>query len=262
MKIAGLLVAVGVVVVSFGQAVQADDAVKPVAQIKNAAIEGSIVVDDTLKSYPKLYADLAAAGKRELAKWAAEAERERKVHPDAFGENRRWNFDRSYSLRSVVGRYVGVVRCDDSYGGGVHPNHEINTLLWDTRANRFINISPFFKETKENGPTLTALAKAIRAAVAAEKKTRDIAVTDPDSDPELASVKPKLTAIGGIALAPSTEKDKSSGFSVYFSPYDVGSYVEGMYTVFIPWTAFKPYLSPEGANLFGGERPPDDEKND
>ena len=71
-----------------------------------------------------------------------------------------------------------------------------------------------------------------------------------------------LTAIGGIALAPSTEKGKSAGFSVYFSPYAVGSYVEGPYTVFVPWSAFKADLSPEGAALFGGERPKDDEKND
>jgi hypothetical protein len=30
---------------------------------------------------------------------------------------------------------------------------------------------------------------------------------------------------------------------------------KGFYTVFVPWTAFSQYLSPEGAALFGGERP-------
>lgn len=49
---------------------------------------------------------------------------------------------------------------------------------------------------------------------------------------------------------------------MYFSPYDVGAYVEGDYTVFVPWTAFKDHLSPAGLALFGGERREGDEKND
>jgi len=262
MKSAQLCLAAAMIAAGLCRSALADDAVKPIAQIDNKAIEGSIVIDAPLKAYPALYADLARAGKRELAKWAAEAANERKAHPDEFNDDRRWSFDRSYNLRSAIGRYVSVVRGDETYGGGAHPNHVIDTLFWDTQANRFINIAPFLNETKENGPALTALAKAIRAALAVEKKARDITVADPDTDPELASVKPKLTAIGGIALAPSTEKDKSSGFSVYFSPYAVGAYVEGPYTVFIPWTAFRAHLSAEGVRLFGGERPPDDEKNE
>ena len=32
-------------------------------------------------------------------------------------------------------------------------------------------------------------------------------------------------------------------------------------TVFVPWTAFKEHLSPQGIALFGGERPAEDAKN-
>jgi len=252
----------GLIAIGLSCAALGDAAVKPVAEINNKSIEGSVAIDAGLKSYPRLYVTLAAAGKRELAKWAADAEHERKANPSEFGPERHWSFDRSYSLRSVVGRYVSVVRGDDTFSGGAHPNHLIDTLLWDAQTKKFISIRPFFGETRENGPTLSALAKVIRAAVAVEKETRGIAVENPDTDPELASVKPKLTALGGLALAPSTEKDKSAGFSVYFSPYAVGSYVEGPYIVFVPWTAFKAYLSPLGIALFGGERPQDDEKNE
>jgi len=42
----------------------------------------------------------------------------------------------------------------------------------------------------------------------------------------------------------------------------MGSYVEGDYSAFVPWTYFKDDLSAEGASLFGGERPEGDEKND
>ena len=87
-------------------------------------------------------------------------------------------------------------------------------------------------------------------------------VEDPDKDEALASVKPDLTKIGGVALAPSAEAGKSSGLLFYFSPYAVGAYVEGSYVVFVPWTAFKTDLSPEGEAIFAGERLKDDDKQD
>ncbi len=262
MKTIRLLLAVGLLAAALGHSARSEDEVKPVAAIKNKAIEASVIVDAELKAYPKLYANLVAAGKREMAKWAAEAEKERRSNPDAFSGDRRWYFDRGYSLRSIVGRYVSIVRGDETYGGGAHPNHDLNTLLWDATSNKYINIGPFFAKTKDGAPALQALAKAIRAALAVEKKARDIVIENPETDSELASVKPTLTTIGGIALAPSTAKGKSSGFSVYFSPYAVGSYAEGPYIVFVPWTAFKGELSAQGLALFGGERPPGDDKND
>ncbi|HZD90597.1 MAG TPA: hypothetical protein VE224_10885 [Pseudolabrys sp.] len=258
MKTLRLLLAAGLLVAGLFQAIRAEETEKPVVQFKNKSIEESLTIDSKLQAYPKLYAKLVAAGKHELAKWAADAEEERKTNPDEFAGDRRWYIERGYSVRSIIGRYVSIVFGDDTYGGGAHPNHYLDTLLWDAQADKFINISPFFKETRPGGPTLKALAKSIRAALAVAKKAKDFEVKDPETDFELAAVKPKLTALGGIALAPSTEKDRSSGFSVYFSPYAVGSYAEGPYTVFVPWTTFKAYLSPAGAKLFAGERPASD----
>jgi hypothetical protein len=73
-------------------------------------------------------------------------------------------------------------------------------------------------------------------------------------------IKPALLEIGPVTLAPSTETGKSSGLTFHYSPYGVGPYVEGPYTVFVPWTAFRQYLSPQGATIFGGERPKSDEE--
>jgi hypothetical protein len=73
-------------------------------------------------------------------------------------------------------------------------------------------------------------------------------------------IKPAILEIGPVTLAPSTEAGKSSGLTFHYSPYGVGPYVEGPYTVFVPWTAFRQYLSPQGAALFGGERPKNDEE--
>ena len=114
----------------------------------------------------------------------------------------------------------------------------------------------------EGGPTLKLIAGHIRSALAAEKKARGIEIVDPATDQWLTYVEPKIRGIGGIALAPSTEKNRSSGFLVYYSPYAVGPYAEGDYVVYVPWTAFGQALSPRGAALFGGQRPADDSKFD
>jgi hypothetical protein len=44
-------------------------------------------------------------------------------------------------------------------------------------------------------------------------------------------------------------------FSKYF---DVLPYAEGEYVAFVPWEAMKPYLTAEGARIFGGARPKGD----
>lgn len=239
----------------------ADDA-KPDYEIKTKAIEASLTIAAELKAYPGLADSLLAEGKRELAKWRAQADKDRKEMPDVFRDGHRYSYSRDYTQRSAIGNYISIVRGDYYDGGGAHPNSAANTILWDTAAKKPISVRPFFKETADNGPTLQAVAKAIRAALAVEKQSRDIEIKDPDTDSDLARVQAKLLEIGALALAPSTEAGKSAGLIVYFSPYAVGSYAEGPYTVFVPFKEFAQYLSPTGTALFGGERPPDDEKND
>ncbi len=239
----------------------ADD--KPEYSITTKNIEASVSIEAPLKSYPGLADYLLADGRRELARQRAGADKDRKEMPDVFREGRHYSFfERSYTQHSAIGRYVSIVRDDYLDGLGAHPNTLINTILWDAEAKKAISVRPLFKETADGGPTLRALAKAIRAALAAKKKSREIEVKDPDTDDNLSSVKPKLFDIGALALAPSTTAGKSAGLIAYFSPYAVGAYAEGSYTVFVPFTEFARFLSPAGMVLFGGERPPDDEKSD
>lgn len=244
-----------------GPAIAADEP-KPVIASEDKTIEASVVIDPALKTYPALYEKLLASGKRQYDKARREAAAEYKSTPDLFSDGRKFYYKRTDRLRSAIGSYISIVRTDDTYEGGAHPNHVIDTLLWDTQAARFINIKPFFKEMTDGGPTLQRLAQLIRAALAVEKKARGVEVADPDKDQWLAGVKPKITEIGGIALAPSTEAGRSSGFIVYFSPYAVGAYAEGEYIAFVPYGAFQSMLSATGAALFGGARPAGDDQND
>lgn len=239
----------------------ADDP-KPALSIKTRSIEASVVIDDKLKAYPGLTDNLLAEGRREIEKWRVSAEQDRKEAPDAFADGRRYNYERSYTQRSAIGRYVSVERGDYLNSHGAHPNSETNTVLWDANAKKRVSIRPFFKETAPGGATLGRLAKAIRASLAGEKKTRGGDDVDPETDADLANVKPDLLKMGAVALVPSTETGKSAGLVFYFSPYAVGSFAEGPYNAFVTWRTFKDDLSPEGAALFGGERPKADEEKD
>jgi hypothetical protein len=247
----------------FGFAQAQDKPDKSDYTLHTKLLDASVTVDGALKRFPGLYENLLAEGKRQTAKWEAEAQKDKKQYPDMFRDGRPQVYDRGYSERSLVaGRFVSVVRSDYMNTGGAHPNHFSDTILWDAQTKKRISIRPFFKETATNGPTLRKLAHDIRAALAAEKKARDVPVDDPDKDQWLSSVKPNLTKIGGVALAPSTEAGKSSGLLFFFSPYAVGAYVEGSYVAFLPWSTFKAALSREGAAIFGGERPKGDAEKD
>ena len=156
----------------------------------------------------------------------------------------------------VDGRYISIIRADYEYTGGAHPNSSSDTILWDKSAGKRISIRPFFTETADNGPTLKAMRQGVIASLEAEKKKRGAEGTDASA---IEAIEPKLLKIGPVSLAPSTEEGKSSGLTFHYSPYAVGSYAEGEYIAFVPWETLKPYLTPEGARIFGGARPKDDE---
>ena len=229
---------------------------KPDAVVKTKSIEARIFLDDKIKADAPLAADCLAEGKKWLDKNAAEAAASRKEDPQFFKDG-GWDFERKYAVRSVVAdRYVSVLRNDYMDTHGAHPNSDVNTILWDRSENKRISIRPFFAETADKGPTMKAMVKAIIASLKVEKKKRDTSETA--TDEWFKSVEPSLVKIGAVTLAPSTEAGKSSGLTFHYPPYAVGPYVEGEYVAFVPWETLKPYLTAEGARIFGGARPKGD----
>jgi hypothetical protein len=226
---------------------------KPDFSIKTKSVEASVILDAKIKADPALAANCLAEGKKWAAARRAEAEKERKQDPGLFRNG--WSYERKYETRSVIDdRYVSIVRADYEYTGGAHPNSSSDTILWDRSAGKRISIRPFFTETADNGPTLKAMRQGVIASLKEEKKQRGAEGLDSDA---IEGIEPKLLKIGPVALAPSTEEGKSSGLNFYYAPYAVGSYAEGEYIAFVPWETLKPYLTPEGAKIFGGARPKD-----
>lgn len=229
---------------------------KPDAVIKTKSIDARVFLDDKVKADAALAANCLAEGKKWLGKNALEAAASRRADPQFFKDG-GWDFERKYSIRSVVAdRYVSVLRNDYMDTHGAHPNSDANTILWDKADGKRISIRPFFAETANNGPILKAMVKAIIASLKAEKKKRDTSETA--TDEWFKGVEPSLLKIGAVTLAPSTEAGKSSGLTFHYPPYAVGPYAEGEYVAFVPWETLKPYLTAEGARIFGGARPKGD----
>ncbi|MGZ5871851.1 MAG: DUF3298 domain-containing protein [Bradyrhizobium sp.] len=230
---------------------------RPDAAIKNKNLDASVFLDDKIKGDAALTADCLAEGRKWIDKNATDAAASRKQDPVLF-RNGGWGFERKYAVRSMVdGRYVSIVRSDYMNTGGAHPNSDFDTILWDKAAKKRISIRPFFTETADNGPTMNAMLKGVIASLKIEKKKRD--ATDTATAESFKGLEPKLLKIGAVTLAPSTEAGKSSGLTFHYSPYAVGPYAEGEYVAFVPWETLKPYLTPEGSKVFGGERPTGDD---
>ncbi|MCC7345935.1 MAG: DUF3298 domain-containing protein [Variibacter sp.] len=234
----------------------------PAATARSAAFDGKVEIDARLARYPKFRAILLAESKHELALQKKEADEMRRTDRATFGRS-KWTFARKYVLRADTERYVSVVRIDDTYSGGAHPNTSVFTALWDKAAERVANPFALFADMRAGGPGLTTLASLVRAALAREKKARGADVAASLADDEwLKTVEPDVEKMGRISLAPSTVAGKSSGLTFHFSPYEVGPYAEGPYTAFVPASALQALLKPEMRPLFGGERPAGDAKEE
>ncbi|MBN8955920.1 MAG: DUF3298 domain-containing protein, partial [Rhizobiales bacterium] len=129
----------------------------------------------------------------------------------------------------------------------------IGTIIWDNEAGTSVGLDTFLNDVSDGGPTLTALAGLVRESLAAEKRKRGLDVAENTAEDEwLRADEPKLETLGAPALTRSSVAGKASGLSFYFSPYDVGPYVEGAYTALVSGAALKPYLKADKAALFEG----------
>jgi hypothetical protein len=231
---------------------------RPVVSVKAPYVEIEVSIAKELRAYPQLYSTLLADAKKYADQNRKEAHAAWQTDRPSF-RDQPWTFDRGYRLRVAAVPYVSVLIDSGEFTGGAHPNSVLDTLLWDMGPNRRADMRTLFRETAKDGSTTTALAKLVRDAVIAEKKKRDIPMDDPASDVWLEPIKPDFSTLGAPSLAPSSVTGRTSGITFHFSPYGVGAYVEGPYTLFIPFASLEPYLADDAKKIFAGERPKTDE---
>jgi hypothetical protein len=224
----------------------------PVFVIKKDKVEAHVFLDAKIKADPALAANCLSEGR----KWAklehsSNVEQRRGEDPDLV----EWKSSRYYEFLSIVAdRYVSVMRTDSiSFGKMVG----IDTILWDKKAGRRISIRPFFRETENDGATLTAIQTAIIDLAMARINAEDD-VAEKERERYRQRVEPNLLKIGPVSLARSTDAGKSSGLIFYYG-FFTGARSDGVFDAFVPWKKLKPYLSPEGVRIFGGARPKGDQ---
>ena len=212
------------------------------ASAKTPFVEISVDVDEALKPFAGLFDNCAAEAKSYAAAMRAQAEKEHRENPSAFRDGMAWTYDRDYALRSAVGRYISIVRSDDTFEGGAHPNQDSIPFSGTRSARSASRIRPFFTETADNGPTMTALAQLPSSPSRARRSPTTFRSGDDDKLPANITpaqylrkdtfindgIKPSLLNLGPVTLAPSTEAGKSSGLTFHYRPYAVGPYAEGV----------------------------------
>lgn len=229
---------------------------KPALATKTKAIEITVTFDETVKARPNLSTNVLTEAKRWADRERQQADREWQTSPELFRGGQRWTLERDYSVTSVVAnRYISVLRTEFSYSGGAHPNTIFETLLWDEQLRKRISIRPFFTDLADNSRAMVEIQNAVISSLITEKKERG--TFEPNDNTWFKSLEPSLLKIGPLTLEPSTEQGKSSGLTFHYSPYAVGPYAEGSYTAYVPWRILRPYLTPEGISIFGGDKPKD-----
>jgi hypothetical protein len=85
------------------------EAQHPQISIETKYIKVSVTVDIALKPFPELFASCFSEGKVWFNKKNSDAAAEWRDNRKAF-RDLQWFYERDYALRSVVGRYISVMR--------------------------------------------------------------------------------------------------------------------------------------------------------
>jgi hypothetical protein len=204
----------GMLAIIIGMAVGARAETMPPTTIQTKTAAISVTIDPMLSRYPALAENLLAEARNWAKRNQNDAAKSAKTEPMAFRDGQPWTFSRSYRFLSEVGRFVSVLRTDESFTGGAHPNSSVDTVLWDRDSRRRTSIRALFRETADNGPTLIALAQLARIAVAADKLSRGIVPPGVEKEgltPERLAVLDTFIADG---IQPSLLRLKRDAFSL------------------------------------------------
>jgi hypothetical protein len=170
--------------------------------------------------------------------------------PEAFGFM-GYSLSLTQKAALVLEDVISLADTTDTYTGGAHPNYFLGGETYRKGEEAPLPLATFIAdEAAFNDLVIKALVAAKLAngfdtdAGAIESGLREILVPSPEY-PEIYK--------GKVQLAPSSEPGKIGGLTVVFSPYDVGAYAEGPYTVTLTAADLAPILTADWSARFGGE---------
>lgn len=217
----------------------------------------SAEIDPAIAAFdPALARRLIAEAKLALDDLAANAAAD-KVDADKYAEGqgeeswfRLYSMDFTYRATAQVDDLISVEQQVSQYTGGAHPMHFIGGSVYRRGKAEPIGIGAIVAD-------LPAFETKVVESLVDQKIERGYEETRPSLD---ASVREMIAPsadqtdvfTGRFVLEGSSEAGMFGGITVLYSPYDVGSYAEGVYIVTVPAADIAGLLAEDWAPLFGG----------
>lgn len=211
----------------------------------NADAQVNLTLPEGIKLYPELHSQLFSQGQSELTAFMDQAHKDRAQNSADGIEEPPYYHSIVWKISAQTPRLVSVYAEADDYQGGAHPNHTIETLLWDRNTRAAIETRRLFQANADFRTIDGYLCRQIEAA-------RSKRVGEPISQVRSGFACPKF-ADSRLVLIPATAGDTIGAVDALYAPYDVGPYAEGPYEIRVPQTLLTSVIAPEFAAQFGGE---------
>jgi len=203
---------------------------------------------------PLLGTRLRADAEMDFAQLAIIAEKEAVDGGEYF---RPYELTIEWEVAVAAGDLVSVAGQTYSETGGAHGNQLLQGVIHDRAKGEDVSLLDLFDDREI---ALEVLVPLVREQIMIEKMIRYSEEGEP-TEQRIAETAESLPDHGrwlsAVILMPSTEAGKIGGLKVLFSPYDIGSYVEGSYDATVSQAGFRDILKDEYQGLFAGEPVPE-----
>jgi hypothetical protein len=164
---------------------------------------------------------------------------------------RQYAMEYRFEATAVEGDIISVLQNVYSYTGGAHPNYALKGIVQQKGRPEPVAIGSVVADAAGFGERVKFHLTDKKLERAYGDMTREAVSAEVS---ELLGDDANAGSVWGAnyVLEPSTEAGKFGGISVLFSPYDVGPYAEGAYTVTVPASELAGKLTPEWESRFGG----------
>lgn len=157
-----------------------------------------------------------------------------------------------FEATAQQGDIISVLQNVYSNTGGAHPNYALKGIVQQKGQPEPVAIGAVVADVAGFGGRVKSHLTDKKHERVYGESSRDMVTAEVA---ELLGDDANAGSVWGAnyILVPSTEAGKFGGISVLFSPYDVGPYAEGSYTVTVPASELAGKLTPTWADRFGGE---------
>ncbi|HET7358705.1 MAG TPA: DUF4163 domain-containing protein [Rhodanobacteraceae bacterium] len=157
-----------------------------------------------------------------------------------------WTMTLDFKVEARTPDFVSVVAKGDSYTGGAHGNPILASFTYAIGEDRIVTLEDLFTDMPGGLRALSAAARAdLRGRLGAPPGAgigSDANWIDTGTAPTAANYQVFSVHPGG---------DRADGLQLWFAPYQVASYADGVQTVEIPAAAFAAQLKPGYRAAFG-----------